>query len=198
MAVEPPRTSVGARRNPDTEQAVMDAAAEIIAEEGYQKLTMEAVARRARAGKATLYRWWPSRGHLLLALYSRAKSSLGEIDTGDLTSDVTAFIAQMLRQMQGSEGQEPLAPMLRLLIAEAQSDPTIREALHRERRERWLLLENIIRRAEERGQLNPAVTARRAEQRIISMIWYFLLNDTLPGPEAAAELAESIMAEMRA
>lgn len=176
----------------------MDAAAEIIAEEGFQKLTMEAVARRARAGKATLYRWWPSRAHLLLALYSRAKSTLTDPDTGDLTRDLTDYVTQMLRQMHGSDGQEPLAPMLRLLIAEAQSDDTIRAALWRERRERWLHMDNIMQRAQARGQLNPAVSTKRAEQRVISMIWYFLLNDSLPAPEEAGELVEAIMAEMRA
>ena len=151
VAPEVARSSVGARRNPETEAAVLDAAAAIIAEEGFQKLTMEAVARRARAGKATVYRWWPSRGHLLLAIYSRAKSTFTQPDTGDLTTDLIEYVAQMLRQAHGSDGQEPLGPMLRLLIAEAQVEEAVQVAMQLERRERWHHIDTIINRAVERS-----------------------------------------------
>lgn len=65
------RASIGARRSPDTEAAVLAATAELIREVGYAALTIEAVAKRARAGKATIYRWWPSKAHLLLSLDGR-------------------------------------------------------------------------------------------------------------------------------
>lgn len=193
-----PRSSIGARRNPESEAAILDAAAEIIAEKGFAKLTMEAVARRGRAGKATVYRWWPSRGHLLLALYSRSKLQLEEANTGDLETDLTHYIGQMLTQLWTETGGEPFATLLRLLIAEAQFDPTIREALQRERHERWVHIDNIVRRAQERGQLNPALSLVRAEQRIISMIWYLLLNDSLPRPEQAGELVAAVLCDLRA
>lgn len=193
-----PRASIGARRNPETETAVLDAAAAIIREEGFGRLTMEAVARRARAGKATVYRWWPSRAHLLLALYSRAKSTLVEPDTGDMVQDLTLYLHQMLGQLTGSDGQEPLAPMLRLLIAEAQMDDAIRQALQKERDERWLHIDNILRRARDRGELNGALTPRQAENRIIALIWYLLLNGSLPGPEGTGDLITTIMVDLRA
>lgn len=195
---EAARCSVGARRNPETEAAVLDAAAAIIAEVGFQKLTMEAVARRARAGKATVYRWWPSRGHLLLAIYSRVKATFTEPDTGDLATDLTEYIAQMLRQAHGTDGQEPLGPMLRLLIAEAQVDDTVQVAMQQERRERWCHIDNILKRAIERDQLNPEVSPEVAEQRVISLYWYHLLNNSLPKPEDAAELVDSMLVGLRA
>lgn len=198
VAPEVARSSVGARRNPETEAAVLDAAAAIIAEEGFQKLTMEAVARRARAGKATVYRWWPSRGHLLLAIYSRAKSTFTQPDTGDLTTDLTEYVAQMLRQAHGSDGQEPLGPMLRLLIAEAQVDEAVQAAMQQERRERWRHIDTIINRAVERGQLNPDVSPDLAEQRVISLFWYHLLNNSLPRPEGAAALVDAMLVGLRA
>lgn len=189
-----PRSSIGARRNPDTETAVLDAAAEIIAEEGFAKLTMEAVARRARAGKATLYRWWPSRGHLLLALYTRAKLTLPESDTGSLHGDLTACLGMMVRQWRGDDGREPLGPLFRLLIAEAQLDDTVRQALHEVRHRRWLHIDNIFARARARGELGPDISLERAEQRVISMMWFLLMNDELPEPEDMPELVRQISA----
>ena len=82
------RASIGARRNPETEAAVLDAAEALVEEKGISGLSMEAVARRARAGKATLYRWWPTRGALLMAVYQRQKRIAGYPDTGTLEGDV--------------------------------------------------------------------------------------------------------------
>ncbi|MDO5706879.1 MAG: TetR/AcrR family transcriptional regulator [Paracoccus sp. (in: a-proteobacteria)] len=191
MSVEPR----GARRN--TEAAVLDAAAELLAEEGFQKLTMEGVARRARAGKATVYRWWPSRGHLLLALYSRAKSQLVEPDRGDLAEDLADYLGQMLAQLNGEGGAEPLAPILRLLIAEAQADDAMRAALAAERAERWTQIGRIVERAKDRGQLNLAISVHDAQQRVIAMMWYLVLNDSLPKSAEAGELVRTLMVGLR-
>jgi len=172
---------------------VLDAAAAIIAEEGFSNLTIEAVARRARAGKATIYRWWPSRGHLLLALYSRAKATLAPPDTGSLRKDLELYLAAMLGQWHGASGAEPLGPLFRLLIAEAQMDETVRAAMQEERHSRWIHIDAILARARARGDLSPAISLPRAEQRVISMMWYLLLTDDLPAPQDAPALVQDIM-----
>lgn len=189
------RASIGARRNPETEAAVLDAAEALLAEVGYGSLTMEAVARRARAGKATLYRWWPSKGHLLLALYSRAKMELPQPDTGSLRADLIAYVGPLLASWQGESGPA-LAPMLRLLIAEAQVDPTVMAALREERRIRWHHIDRIIVKAILRGELNRDLAPERAEQRVISLLWYLLLTDQLPMAAEAEALVDTLLAGM--
>ncbi len=69
------RRSIGAQRNPDSERAILDAARDLLAEEGLAGFSIEAVARRARAGKPTIYRWWPDKTRLLLAVYAGLKDS---------------------------------------------------------------------------------------------------------------------------
>ncbi|PTE13017.1 TetR/AcrR family transcriptional regulator [Pseudogemmobacter blasticus] len=192
------RASIGARRNPETETAVLDAAAAIIAEEGFARLTIEAVARRARSGKATIYRWWPGRGHLLLALYTRAKSTLSTPDTGSLRGDLELYLAGMIRQWQGDEGTAGLGTLFRLLIAEAQTDETVRAAMQAERESRWLHIDRIVTQARDRGELNPAISVVAAERRIISVMWYLLLTDALPPPEATPALVADLMAGLTA
>lgn len=192
------RASIGARRNPETETAVLDAAAAIIAEEGFARLTIEAVARRARSGKATIYRWWPGRGHLLLALYTRAKSTLSTPDTGSLRGDLELYLAGMIRQWQGDKGTAGLGTLFRLLIAEAQTDETVRAAMQAERESRWLHIDRIVTQARDRGELNPAISVIAAERRIISVMWYLLLTDALPPPEATPALVADLMAGLTA
>ncbi len=76
----------------DREQEILDAALEVLAEVGYDRLTMDAVAQRAKASKATLYRRWNSKAKLVVESLARMKSTPAIPDTGDLRSDlVSAF-----------------------------------------------------------------------------------------------------------
>ncbi|MET0170455.1 MAG: helix-turn-helix domain-containing protein, partial [Aliihoeflea sp.] len=68
------RRSIGARRNPQSQEAILDAAEALLGDAGTAGFSIEAVARRARAGKPTIYRWWPNRTLLLLDVYKRFKT----------------------------------------------------------------------------------------------------------------------------
>lgn len=194
---EGPRASIGARRNPETEAAVLDAAAAIITEEGFSRLTMEAVARRARSGKATVYRWWPSRGHLLLALYTRAKAEMQLADTGTLRGDLEDFVAKLIRRWQGDATTPAVGPLFRLLVAESQIDDTVRAAMRAERDQRWHHLDDIMARARRRGELSAALTDDAAGRRVISQMWYLLLTDALPQPDAAPAMVSDLLGPMQ-
>jgi AcrR family transcriptional regulator len=76
----------------DREQQILDAALEVLGEVGYDRLTMDAVAQRAKASKATLYRRWNSKATLVVEALARTKTTPATPDTGDLRTDlVTAF-----------------------------------------------------------------------------------------------------------
>lgn len=188
------RASIGARRSPDTEDAVLQAAADLIAEAGYATLTMEAVAKRARAGKATLYRWWPSKAHLVLALVSRAKLEMGAPNTGTLRGDLSVYMADLLSIWRGDGGELPLGPLVRVLYAEAQNDSGFASQLAEERRLRWLLLDEILDAARARGELAARLTPARAKSLCMALPIYLLMTDQLPGAEAFAPMIDDILA----
>jgi AcrR family transcriptional regulator len=74
----------------DREQEILDAALEVLGEVGYDRLTMDAVAHRAKASKATLYRRWNSKATLVVESLARMKTTPAIPDTGDLRSDLLA------------------------------------------------------------------------------------------------------------
>ncbi|RII20318.1 Transcriptional regulator, TetR family [Streptomyces sp. YIM 130001] len=81
-------------RSARSHAAILQAALDLCAERGYSAVTMEAIAQRARVGKPTLYRWWPSKGKLFLAVLTER---LGEPyfaigDTGDLVADLRRWL----------------------------------------------------------------------------------------------------------
>jgi AcrR family transcriptional regulator len=86
----------GRPRDPAREASILDAAIEVLTEEGFDALTIEAVAARAGAGKSTLYRRWPSKVELVLDAVARVGSAEVALDalpdTGSLREDVVALI----------------------------------------------------------------------------------------------------------
>ncbi len=168
------RVSIGPKRNPQSEAAILDAATELLAEAGIAGLSMEAVARKARAGKATLYRWWPSRGALLLAVYQRQKRADPHADTGTLEGDVTAFLRTLLAHWSRPEGQ-----VFRHILAAAQGDADVAEALATYRAARAGALRPMFERAAARGELAPGAPLAEMTSALIALAWYCLLTDDL-------------------
>ena len=74
----------------DREQEIFDAALEVLGEVGYDRLTMDAIAQRAKASKATLYRRWSSKAALVVEAVASMKGVPEVPDTGDLRSDLIA------------------------------------------------------------------------------------------------------------
>ncbi|MFJ9469201.1 TetR/AcrR family transcriptional regulator [Streptomyces caniferus] len=81
----------GIRRSggPRKSQEIFDATLDLLAEKGYEGLTIEGVAQRSGVNKTTIYRWWPSKGALLgAALVGARQLELTPPDTGSLAGDL--------------------------------------------------------------------------------------------------------------
>ncbi|MBW4718778.1 TetR/AcrR family transcriptional regulator [Saccharothrix obliqua] len=79
------------------ERAILDATAELVAEVGYQAMTVDAVAARARASKATIYRRWRNKAELVKAALDAYDAGFNLVipDTGDLRGDLVAVMEAM-------------------------------------------------------------------------------------------------------
>lgn len=75
----------------EREQEIFEATLDVLADVGYDRLTMDAVAAAARASKATLYRRWESKASLVLEAVLAQKGPVGDApDTGSLRGDLIA------------------------------------------------------------------------------------------------------------
>jgi AcrR family transcriptional regulator len=170
-----PRRSIGARRNPASAEAILEAAAAVLAEAGPSGFSIEAVAKRARAGKPTIYRWWPSRAALLLEVYQRQKGNVGKPDTGNLEEDLFRFLKGLLQLWQNT----PSGPIFRSVIAEAQSDPDAAEALAAYNRERAAYNCVMVDRAKARGEVAEDAPSEAVVDMLASFAWTHLLTGNL-------------------
>lgn len=88
--------AVGRKRDQTADTRIIEAAIETLAEAGFDAMTMDMVAARAKAGKATLYRRWPSKAELVrdaIIWMSRSSVDLDKLpDTGALREDLLALL----------------------------------------------------------------------------------------------------------
>ncbi|GAA3221210.1 TetR/AcrR family transcriptional regulator [Nonomuraea helvata] len=80
------------RRGPRLEDAILDAAWDVLVEHGYHGFTYEAVAARAGTSRPVLYRRWPQRDDLLLATLAKFWQPIAVPDTGSLRDDAIGFL----------------------------------------------------------------------------------------------------------
>jgi AcrR family transcriptional regulator len=88
------KAKLGRKRDHTRDPEILDAALEVLAETGYDGMTIDMVAARAKAGKATLYRRWASKGELVIDAVACMKKIDPEAipDTGTLRGDLVAMI----------------------------------------------------------------------------------------------------------
>lgn len=176
------RASIGARRNPATEAAVIAAARELLQERGYAGFSFDEVARRAGAGKPTLYRWWPTRADLLMEVYSAEKAAaVPPIDTGSLPADLVAYT----RALWSFWRDTPTGRAFRGLIAEAQAGEAA-QVLLREKflPERLKDVRALFERAAARGEIAGA-TVEDLLALYIGFNWYHLTTGRIEDDAAA-------------
>ncbi|MFE0761338.1 TetR/AcrR family transcriptional regulator [Streptomyces smyrnaeus] len=173
------------RRGAARTDALLQVTLELAAEVGYAGLSIEAIARRAEVGKHTIYRRWPSKTALLLDALNRAwLTDLDYRDTGDLRSDLRE---QFLRSTSALTGS-PIGPVYRAVIAEAQSDPALRETLHQRflRTAEHSTLERVTR-AQQAGELRADADLAFAAEVLCGALYYRHLLTTLPVDESAVD-----------
>ncbi|MCP2167343.1 TetR/AcrR family transcriptional regulator [Goodfellowiella coeruleoviolacea] len=109
------------------ERAILDATTELVGEVGYQALTVDAVAARAHASKATIYRRWRNKAELVKAALDAydAEFNLVIPDTGELRGDLVAVL-EALRD----KATDRYLALLNALISAAKYDPVLAAALH--------------------------------------------------------------------
>jgi AcrR family transcriptional regulator len=192
------RRSIGSRRNPETEEAILEAAEAIMAEEGIAGFSIEAVAKRARAGKPTIYKWWPGKTELLLDVYHRHKPASVHMDTGSVEGDVLAFLKNILTHW----GRTGAGEVFRFIIAEAQRDATAAASLAAYAAERRQQSGEIFKRGIARGELAAGTDAGLAADMLAGFVWHRLLTGRLERNEdelrqAARQMVRGLLAPGR-
>jgi len=149
----PGRLRVGRRRDRSRDEALCQAALELIAEVGYDRTTIDAVAARAGAGKATVYRRWSTKADLVVDAFAQDATGTDPPDTGSLRGDLT----ELGRHLFGGHDQMFKTRLITGMVSAVLADPQLRKAFGRVTLPPVRAMEVIIDRAVARGEIAAPV-----------------------------------------
>ena len=139
----------GRPRSVEADRRILDATLELAREIGISAMSMDDVAQRAAASKATIYRRWPSKEALVLDALRHAIQPFDDLDTGSLRGDVEAYLRALTDKMKRGRSTD----LLPHLIEAAVHDETLRGSLDEYVQHRRRPLLAIYRRGRGRGEL---------------------------------------------
>jgi AcrR family transcriptional regulator len=163
----------GRPRSTRAHAAILAAAGELMLEGGMTAASMEAIAHRAGVSKATIYRWWPSRGAVALEGFLEQTRDSIEIPEGLSTQEALRFqVGALIELLQGPT----CGPLMRALIGQAQSDAEIARVL----RERWLgprraVAAEVIRSGIARGEVRADIDVAVVVDQIFAPVYQRLV-----------------------
>lgn len=168
------------------------AALDIVIEQGYSGLTIAAVAKRAGASTASLYRRWPAKRDLVVDVArSLSLKAIGDVDTGSLRTDFHELLLRKERLF------DEVGPAVLALMAEAHHDPELRDVLRRAvLGEAEQQASTILSRAAKRGEIEtvPEATVRALGSLLLGGA---LIQGTLMKHDAERLRDATIEAELR-
>jgi AcrR family transcriptional regulator len=171
------------------DEALRDAALSLLAEVGYDRLTLEAVAVRARAGKTTIYRRWSNKAEMIVDALGSAKGALDLPDTGSLAGDLRS----VAHAISGPENRFDASVTLGMITALGH-DLELREVF-RQRfvQPRMTAIQDLFERAVARGEIAPDRDLEFLAQLFPALaLQHLVLNGEIPD----AALAERIMTKV--
>lgn len=179
------------RRGAALDRAILEATIAEIEVSGYADLSVERVAERARTGKASLYRRWPSKVELVMAAVYQVLPDPGAVsDTGNLRGDLLALLRSAADLFSG-----PAGTAIRGLLSDALRDPHLATRFRSYTRGRSAaIMQEIVARAGLRGELDPAAITLRQRDAGLSLLRFHLLTTASPLPDTViVEIVDEVV-----
>jgi AcrR family transcriptional regulator len=177
----------------DREVEILDAALEVLAEVGYDRLTMDAVALKAKASKATLYRRWNGKVALVIdALHHHHQPAVPvePSDTGSLRGDLIASYCGT-----GGLTDKPEVAAFGAILTAVMRDPEFAAAFRREVVGPKLDASKVVfRRAIERGEISPEVDVELLAPALAGIVMHrLILVGEVPTEEIVTTVIDQII-----
>jgi len=151
----------GRPRDSAVDERVLDVAWDLLLTGGYAGLNVDELAERAAVAKTTLYRRWPTKDHLAIAVVTRMIPFALVPDTGDICHDLTEFavgMAESLHQYRTTGGSDGMSPGLAgELVAAAGRHPDIGDLIRALHARRHAMALARLQRASEREGLRTDI-----------------------------------------
>lgn len=149
---------LGRPRSLQSHQAILQATLELLAEVGFERMSIDGIATRARVGKTTIYRRYKSKEELVAEAIESQREEVVIPDTGTLSGDIDALIENAARITLSPLGRQSVAK----IISCASTNPEFAQIyqtkhLQPRRQAFAIVIERAKARNEIQGNLDPAL-----------------------------------------
>jgi AcrR family transcriptional regulator len=162
----------GRPRSIHADQAILQATLDLLAEVGYQSISIEAIAARAGVGKTTIYRRYTSKEELVADAIESLRDDLAIPDTSSFWGDMDILINNAARKIDSPLGRQTLA----LIISTASSNPQFAEVYWTKytklRREAF---SKVLERAKSRGEIHKDADVDLIIDLVSGSLYYALI-----------------------
>ena len=188
----------GRPRDTAVDQRVLDVAWDLLLTGGYAGLNVDEVAERAAVAKTTLYRRWPTKDHLAVAVVTRTIRPVAVPDTGDLRHDLTEFAAGLATSLHtyrmAGQSDGVSAGLVAELVAAAARHPDLGDLVRSLHARRHAMLLARLRRATERDGLRSDIDHAVLIDQVSGPIYYRVLITGAPAdPDYAERLVSAVL-----
>ncbi len=183
----------GRPRSAQSHEAIVRATLELLAEVGFERLTMEQVQRRAGVGKATIYRRWASKSELVKEAIQYFSAELPVPDTGALRTDYAIVAAAVVAIAQDRNA----ALLMPRLLTEVSHDPELHAIFTAQLVEpRRAVVRTLFERAIARGEVRDDVDVELVTDMLVGPVLYrFMIegDDLRPAAEGAPRVLDLLL-----
>ncbi|WP_188193867.1 TetR/AcrR family transcriptional regulator [Nonomuraea sp. SYSU D8015] len=178
--------------DPERERAILDATMELLSEVGYDRMSVDQIAKRARASKATIYRRWAGKPELVVDVICRRfdmDAPTGR-DTGTLRGDLAAIFRGLCEAVERKHTL--IIGLSSTLVSHQELARTLRA--HMPTKDLGDV-KALIERAVERGELARPVDPARLFAVAEALVWHRMIFSGPPFDEAfVAESVDGVLA----
>jgi AcrR family transcriptional regulator len=163
----------GRPRSDRAHRAILDAARDLLIDDGFAGLRLEHVALRAGVGKATIYRRWRSKEALAQALLAElASPHIAIAESGDTREELLAAVTNAMRAVTETE----FGPVIRALLSQIAVNPALgdpsRATVVQARRDE---IGRVIARGIARGDLRSDAASEIATELLVGPVYFRLM-----------------------
>jgi AcrR family transcriptional regulator len=191
-----PGPAPGRKRDASRDDALCQAALELLAEVGYDRLTIDAVAARAGAGKATCYRRWAGKAELTVDAIGRMKAQPELPDTGTLRGDLVELTCHFHDTEDAAFRTDVQAGLVSGLVRDAKLREVFAEQFIAPRK---AVFRTVFQQAVERGEIAPVPNYELLSDVVPSMVFHrMIMTGKAPDPAFVQTIIDQIVLPLTA
>ena len=171
--------------DPEADRLILDTAKRLMHEHGYERLTIDGVAKEAGVARTTVYRRYRDKAELVSAAIDSLRDPSTRPDTGDARKDLVAHLENIRRNFDMS--------LAGTLLMEEPHNPRL-IALFRERMvlPRRHIIRDSIEKGIGRGQIRPDLDIERTLDYLLGALFAAFLTQGRPGPDWSHDTIDAI------